>query len=162
MDSQELDQDEGQSSARLRSLIRRAAPILGSGTNGDYASSPGNHGQLPKLIEVYNLLRLQLNNHKDSQGYDAGSTQPARAMYYRLPRRNNERVDGSDKEAILDKLSSFNFRRSQTEMLSSYCEVRHWFFRSQQYLHWCKGRSWQLCCYGEPRCGKVSHFTAHF
>lgn len=42
-------------------------------------------------------------------------------------------------------------------LLRDYVEVREDFFDYEQFVEWCKGRSWVLCCHGGPRSGKVRH-----
>ena len=61
-----------------------------------------------------------------------------------------------DLSSFLHELSSFDFLSERYILAEGYCEIRGWFFTSQQYQQWLKGKPWQLCCYGELRCGKVS------
>ena len=65
-------------------------------------------------------------------------------------------------QALLRGLSKNDVKTKQHDLSQGYLEVRGWFFESLQYREWLKGRPWQLCCYGEPECGKASRLESNY
>ena len=132
---------------RLRRLVRKAAPGL-------TRVPPKTHGHEiePAFIAVVKQLILQLSTQCTQQPNQLRASIRPRTIFQPL----RDKDDGSDEQAFLEKLSPFDFRTEHENILAGYSEVRGWFFRSMQYQEWLKGRPWQLCCFGEPRCGKAS------
>lgn len=73
----------------------------------------------------------------------------------------NWRYESKNSEDLLNDISSLSIRDVEQSLLLRYFEVRTWFFSSPEYLNWLEGRPWQLHCYGECGCGKVSLAQPH-
>ncbi|EMC91825.1 hypothetical protein BAUCODRAFT_126802 [Baudoinia panamericana UAMH 10762] len=147
-------EDEGHAATqRLRRLINKAAHK----SLGEAKNITEDH-KLPHLIQIVELLQKQQAQSK--QVSRADFVQPLRRTIYHRLHGGIHQVASNGDTAFLARLSSFDFSTVRTELLSDYCEVRKWFFQSQQYQQWLKGKPWQLRCYGEPRCGKTTFAAA--
>ncbi|KAK4960883.1 hypothetical protein LTR10_001372 [Elasticomyces elasticus] len=114
--------------------------------------------RMQHLRHITELLGRQQARTEQEDQQEQSALAP-RAIFHRLYRNNLGRGSSNDL-AVLEKLSPFDFRAARKQLLAGYTEVRNWFFESQQYLHWCQGRPWQLHCYGEPRSGKTTFAAA--
>lgn len=115
METQE-DVEILRSSNRLRELLVKASPGLAK------VRTEAHSTQLPQLVKIVELLQRQQASER--QGHIEAPDPPARANIAET-RVSPNRLDvgTTDVNALLYKLSPFDFRDVQQRLLSRYCEV---------------------------------------
>lgn len=106
---------------------------------------------LPRLLNIVELLRLQQLAENAKVKPKSRPSTPARLL---AKQKLEPAYSGTNRVFAKDYISPFDFSRPQRRLMRKYCSIWDDFFSDEVYICWREGRSWELCCYGEPGCGK--------